>query len=51
MIQSTKHDTVFMRKTGVLVLVLDRGKCCIVVAKGLTRKNRNLWAIRLTIFP
>ena len=46
MVQSTKHDTVFMRKNGVSVIVLDRGKCCIVVAKGLTRKNRNLWAIR-----
>ena len=46
-----RYDAVFIGKTEVLVLVLAGGKCYIVVAKGLTEENRNLWAIRKIIFP
>ena len=37
-IMQSKHDTIFIRKNGVLVLVLLGGKCCIVVAKGVTKE-------------
>ena len=47
----TKHDTAFMGKAGILILVLAGGNCCIVVGKGVTKENKNLWATIKTIFP
>ena len=47
----TKHDTVFMAKAGVVALDVAKGKCCFFIAKGVTKENRNLWALRKTIFP